>query len=70
MVTERKPPAKRRKPAPTALERARDAKPFDSFLYLMELGNALPDDEVARMPVDGAEHCDDYLEGIRKDPTI
>ena len=51
MITERKPTAKRRKPAPTALERARDAKPFDSLLYLMELGNALPDDEVARMPV-------------------
>lgn len=62
MVTARKP-AKPRK-ATTASRRSK--KPFDAFAYLMKRGDALPDEVIQRMPEDGAQNFDHYLDGSPK----
>jgi|CXWL01.1.fsa_nt_gi hypothetical protein len=66
MVTERKPQPKRRKPAMDAQPRAKKIKALDSFSYLMKLGDALPEDVIERMPRDGAQNFDHYLDGTPK----
>lgn len=66
MVTERKPTAKRRKPANGARPRVKKGNPVDSIAYLMKLGDALPDDVIEKMPRDGAQNFDHYLDGTPK----
>jgi len=65
MVTARKQ-SRPRKPAPGSRPRKPARKPFDAFAYLMKLGDALPDDVIARMPRDGAQNFDHYLDGSPK----
>ncbi len=39
---------------------------MDIWEYLSELGKQIPEEELARMPVDGAANFDHYLDGSPK----
>jgi hypothetical protein len=74
MVTKReKPkskPTRRRSPAREGAAKAwrppRRRKDEPHLLYLARLGDALPDDTVARLPIDGSEQLDHYVYGTAK----
>ena len=53
-----------RKPQrPEAKARRPQAKKLSIWERIIELGNAIPDEEIARMPRDGAKNFDHYLHG-------
>ena len=56
-----------RKPErPKAKVRRPQAKKPNIWEQIVELGNAIPDDVIARMPRDGAKNFDYYLHGSPK----
>ena len=57
-TTERKRSGTRKKRAPK--------EEFDSFAFAIELGRTIPDEELRRMPSDGAKNSDHYLDGSPK----
>ena len=59
MVTKR--PAK-----PKTTSRRPQTKQLNVWERIIELGNTIPDDEIARMPRDGAKNFDHYLHGSPK----
>jgi hypothetical protein len=54
----------------TANPKAKPGRPQPKNLNvwerIIELGNAIPDEEIARMPRDGAKNFDHYLHGSPK----
>ncbi len=65
MATARNP-QKSRKRATAARPRKPHKKRFDAFAYLMKRGDALSDEVIERMPEDGAQNFDHYLDGSPK----
>ena len=58
-----------RKPQrPETKARRPQVKKLSIWERIIELGNAIPDEEIARMPRDGAKNFDHYLHGSPKQP--
>lgn len=64
--------ARRRKPAPARKERVvrvpKRRKGEDIHAYIIRLGDSLPEEEAARLPVDGSYQHDHYIYGTPKIP--